>query len=133
MTIHSIPDSLDLFAIAHQAMIDAGFVPDFPQAVSQELLAIESVTQPPSSDSGARDLRALLWLSIDNRQSRDLDQVEYAEILPDGDLRLRVGIADVEALVHIHSAIDTHAAENCTSVYTGFTTFPMLPEKLSTD
>ena len=133
MTTHSTSDSLDLFAIAHQAMIDAGFVPDFPQAVSQELLAIESSTKSPSPDSEARDLRALLWSSIDNRQSRDLDQVEYAESLPDGDVRVRVGIADVDALVHIHSAIDTHAAENCTSVYTGFTTFPMLPEKLSTD
>ena len=133
MTHHSTSDSLDLVAIAHQAMIDAGFVPDVPQSVSEELRLIESSTQSNSPDTEARDLRALLWSSIDNRESRDLDQVEYAEALPNGDVRVRVGIADVDALVHIHSAIDAHAAENGTSVYTGIKTFSMLPEKLSTD
>ncbi|HXU38297.1 MAG TPA: RNB domain-containing ribonuclease [Blastocatellia bacterium] len=133
MTHQSTSDSLDLAAIAHQAMIDAGFAPDVPQAVSQELRLIESGTQSNPPLAEARDMRALLWSSIDNRESRDLDQVEYAEALPDGDVRLMVGIADVDALVHIHSAIDAHAAENGTSVYTGIRTFPMLPEKLSTD
>lgn len=114
-------------------MIDAGFAPDVPQAVSQELRLIESSTQSNPPLTEARDLRALLWSSIDNRESRDLDQVECAEDLPNGDVCLRVGIADVDALVHIHSAIDAHAAENGTSVYTGIRTFPMLPEKLSTD
>ncbi len=133
MTHHSTSNSLDLVAIAHQAMIDAGFVPDVPQSVSEELRLIESNTRSNSPDTEARDLRALLWSSIDNLESRDLDQVEYVESLPDGDVRLRVGIADVDALVHIHSAIDAHAAENGTSVYTGIKTFSMLPEELSTD
>jgi len=133
MTHHSTSNSLDLVAIAHQAMIDAGFVPDVPQSVSEELRLIESSTRSNSPDTEARDLRALLWSSIDNLESRDLDQVEYVESLPDGDVRLRVGIADVDALVHIHSAIDAHAAENGTSVYTGIKTFSMLPEELSTD
>jgi VacB/RNase II family 3'-5' exoribonuclease len=133
MTHHSTSDSLDLVAIAHQAMIDAGFVPDVPQSVSEELRLIESSTRSNSSNTEARDLRALLWSSIDNRESRDLDQVEYAEALLNGDVRLSVGIADVDALVHIGSAIDAHAAENGTSVYTGIKTFSMLPEKLSTD
>jgi len=133
MTHQSTSDSLDLVAIAHQAMLDAGFAPDVPQAVSQELRLIESNAQSNPPDSDARDLRTLLWSSIDNRESRDLDQVEYTEALPDGDVRLRVGIADVDALVHIHSPIDAHAAENGTSVYTGIRTFSMLPEKLSTD
>jgi exoribonuclease-2 len=133
MTIHSDPNSLDLSAIAHQAMIDAGFEPDLPQSVSDELQAIQARDQASGSDSPARDLRALLWSSIDNRQSRDLDQVEYAESLPSGDVRLRIGIADVDALVHVGSAIDLHAAENGTSVYTGIKTFAMLPEELSED
>src|SRR6266404_6046398 len=117
MTNHSTSDSLDLPAIAHQAMIDAGFVPDVPQAALEELRSIESSVQSKPPDTEARDLRTLLWSSIDNRESRDLDQVECAEALPNGDVRVRVGIADVDALVHMASAIDTYAAKNGTSVY----------------
>jgi exoribonuclease-2 len=125
--------SPDLAAIAHQAMIDAGFVPDVPQSVLAELQAIES--KPPAAVDGSstRDLRSLLWSSIDDQKSRDLDQVEYAERLANGDIRVQVGIADVDALVQKGSAIDAHAAENGTSVYTGVRTYPMLPEQLSTD
>jgi len=119
--------------MAHQTMIDAGFVPDEPQSVLDELKAIASRTQSIPPDNATRDLRALLWSSIDDRKSRDLDQVEHSESLPNGDVRLRVGIADVDALVHKGSKIDAHAAENATSVYTGVKTFSMLPEKLSTD
>jgi len=133
MTHGSASDSLDLAAIAHRAMIDAGFEPDAPRSVSEELRLIESSSQSKSSDTTAQDLRALLWSSIDNRESRDLDQVEYAELLPNGDVRVRVGIADVDTLVRIHTAIDEHASKNGTSVYTGIKTFPMLPEELSTD
>src|SRR6266481_2969990 len=132
MTHQRTPDSIDLSAIAQQTMIDAGFVPDVPQAAAEQLRLIDSETQSRSPDT-ARDLRKLLWSSIDNRQSRDLDQVEYLESLPDGDVRVMVGIADVDALVNVHSAIDSHAAENGTSVYTGIRTFSMLPERLSTD
>src|ERR1041385_1509944 len=123
--------SLDLLAIAHQAMIDAGFKPDMSESVLQELQNLKvsgSGTEPET-----RDLRALLWSSIDDAKSRDLDQVEYAESLPNGDVRLLVGIADVDALVKKDSPIDMHATENSTSVYTGVRTFPMLPEQLSTD
>lgn len=133
MTHQSSSDSLDLLTIAHHAMIDAGFEPDVPRSVSEELRLIESSYQSKSSDTTARDLRSLLWSSIDNPESRDLDQVEYAESLPNGDVRLSVGIADVDTLVHINTAIDAHASENCTSVYTGIKTFSMLPEQLSTD
>ncbi len=133
MTHHPTSDPIDLSAIAQQTMIDAGFVPDVSQAVLEQLRLIESETQSRYPDTAARDLRKLLWSSIDNRQSRDLDQVEYVESLPAGDVRIMVGIADVDTLVHIHSAIDAHAAENGTSVYTGVKTFSMLPEKLSTD
>src|SRR5438045_962462 len=126
-------DSFDLSAIAHQAMIDAGFVPEVPDSVLAELQSIASKPPPAYEDSGTRDLRSLLWSSIDDRKSRDLDQVEYAERLPNGDICVRVGIANVDALVQKASAIDAHAAENGTSVYTGVRTFPMLPEQLSTD
>jgi exoribonuclease-2 len=126
-------DSFDLSAIAHQAMLDAGFVPDVPDSVLAELKSLESKPPPAVEDASTRDLRSLLWSSIDDRKSRDLDQVEYAERLPNGDISIRVGIANVDALVQKGSAIDAHAAENSTSVYTGVRTFPMLPEQLSTD
>lgn len=120
---------LDLFAIARQSMIEAGFTPDLNNAITEELRSI--VARPGRFK--ARDLRAWLWSSIDDRKSRDLDQVEYAEALPDGNTRLFVGIADVDAFVPKGSAIDIHAGENCTSVYAGVKTFPMLREELSTD
>ena len=129
----SASDTLDLAAIAHQTMLDAGFVPDTPPSVLAELQSIESQPQTAVAGPSTRDLRSLLWSSIDDRKSRDLDQVEYAERLPNGDVRVQVGIADVDALVQKGSAIDAHAAENGTSVYTGIRTFPMLPEQLSTD
>ena len=125
--------SFDLAAIAHQAMIEAGFVPDVPQSVLAELQTLES--KPPTAVEGSstRDLRSLLWSSIDDQKSRDLDQVEYAERLANGDIRVQVGIADVDALVQKGSAIDAHASDNGTSVYTGVRTYSMLPEQLSTD
>jgi exoribonuclease-2 len=120
----------DINARARQAMLEAGFQPDFPPEVVREAQA-----QKPAMVSGtaARDLRSLLWSSIDNDSSRDLDQVEYVEKLPDGTMRLLVGIADVDASVAKGSATDLHAAAEATSVYTGVTIFPMLPGELSMD
>src|SRR5215469_4917008 len=121
--------SIDLKARAHQAMLDAGFKPDFPPEVTREIQALK-----PSNGNGAvRDLRSLLWSSIDNDTSRDLDQVEYAEKLPDGSVKLLVGIADVSATVTNGSAIERFARQETTSVYTGVAIFPMLPPELSTD
>src|SRR5258708_716217 len=122
----------DLKARARQAMLEAGFQPDFPPEINREL---QSLTQQPPSQFGARarDLRSLLWSSIDNDTSRDLDQAEYAERLSDGAVRLLIAIADVDSSVRKGSATDGHAALESTSVYTGMTTFPMLPEELSTD
>jgi VacB/RNase II family 3'-5' exoribonuclease len=88
---------------------------------------------PASASAPSRDLRALLWSSIDNDNSRDLDQVEYAEKLADDSIKLLVGIADVDAFVPAQSAIDQHAASETTSVYPGPVVFPMLPDALSTD
>jgi VacB/RNase II family 3'-5' exoribonuclease len=123
----------DLYAIARQTMIDAGFEPDFNQAVQDEVEGASAKSRELASDPTTRELRELLWSSIDDAKSRDLDQVEYAEALPSGDVRLLVGIADVDAVVSKNSAIDKRAEQNCTSVYTGVKTFAMLPEELSTD
>src|SRR6266852_4486655 len=100
----------DLAAIAHRAMVDNGFVPDIPRSVLDELQSLE--TRPGALDSSTQDLGSLLWSSIDDRKSRDLDQVEYAEKLANGDIRVLVGIADVDAFVKKGSAIDEHAAAN---------------------
>ncbi len=121
----------DIKARAHQAMIDAGFQPDFSPEVRAEVQQLQK--NPAKPAPGLRDLRSLPWSSIDNDTSRDLDQIEYVEKLPPGGLKLLVGIADVDASVPKGSAIDGQAAAETASVYTGVTTFPMLPLELSTD
>jgi VacB/RNase II family 3'-5' exoribonuclease len=120
----------DLAEGARLAMIGAGFVPELPPAARREAQDLRPATP---RGAGVRDLRSLLWSSIDNDDSRDLDQIEVAERLPLGHVRVRVGIADVDALVHRGSAIDQYAGQNTCTVYTGARIFPMLPESLSTD
>ncbi len=124
--------SIDLAAIARQAMIDEGFVVEVDDAVYNEVQFLIARAFPSASDPSVRDLRELLWSSIDDAKTRDLDQIEYAEVLSKGDIRVLIGIADVDSLVHKESAIDRRAGLNATSVYTGVKTFPMLPEELST-
>ena len=117
--------------IAHRAMRERGLVPDFP---AQALAELDGIHGPATrTEESTRDLRNLLWCSIDNDDSRDLDQLTVAEDLPDGAAKVLVAIADVDALVKKRSALDDHARQNTTSVYTVAETFPMLPEKLSTD
>jgi exoribonuclease II len=125
------PSHVDLQAIARQVMIEHGFDPDFPPQVQQELAGLKSSPQL-SADRDVRDLRSLLWSSIDNDTSRDLDQIEVAEQLSNGDIKVLIGIADVDADVPKASAIDQHAASQTTTVYTGVRNFSMIPEKLST-
>ncbi|MDT5294671.1 MAG: exoribonuclease [Acidobacteriota bacterium] len=122
----------DMRVLARRAVGEAGFDPDFPAEVTRELSEIERAGERAVPDSSVRDLRGLLWSSIDNRESRDLDQVEYAE-RGAGGYRVLVGIADVDAFVPKGSAVDRHAAVNTVSVYTPAEVFPMLPERLSTD
>jgi exoribonuclease-2 len=123
--------AFDLAASAHDEMIHEGFDPDFPPAVQQQVADLES--HSAATPAGAlRDLRDQLWSSIDNDTSRDLDQIEVAQRMPDGIL-ISIGIADVDAVVPIGSPIDRHAASQTTTVYTPARTFPMLPEALSTD
>jgi exoribonuclease II len=124
-------DRADLKQIARQAMVDKGLEPDFSRDVLAELSAIHGPAPVPAS--GVRDLRDRLWVSIDNDDSRDLDQLSVAETRPGGTTAVLVAIADVDAVVGRGSAIDRHAATNTTSVYTAAEIFPMLPEKLSTD
>ncbi len=126
-----IPGGFDLAAAARQEMLDQGFQPDFPPEALQQMAALEKRAAPTVAD-GVGDLRSLLWSSIDNDSSRDLDQVEVAERVAGG-IRLLIGIADVDCDVAMGTPIDVHAAAQTTSIYTGIRTFPMLPEQLSTD
>jgi exoribonuclease-2 len=120
----------DLHAAARRILLAAQFETDIDAAAHKQL---DALTAPAPTPAGVRDLRQLPWSSIDNTESRDLDQVEVAEALPDGSIKMIVGIADVDSLVPKGSPLDQHALANCTSVYTGIDVFPMLPEKLSTD
>src|SRR5689334_10702820 len=118
-----------LAGIARQAMVDRGLEADFGPAVEQQLARLDA----PADDPSLRDLRDRLWCSIDNDDSKDLDQLTVAEDLGGGKARLLVAVADVDALVKKGTPIDGHAQHNATSVYTAGGIFPMLPEKLSTD
>ena len=126
------PSHVDLQTIAKEVMRQHGFDPDFPPAVQQELAQLRASPPAIAATATVRDLRNLLWSSIDNDTSRDLDQIEVAERLSNGDARVRVGIADLDAFVPKRSAIDQHAARETTTVYAGIRNFPMLPEELST-
>jgi exoribonuclease-2 len=113
-------------------MRENGLEPGFPPEALAELKVIESNAAKNDLPESLTDLRDLLWSSIDNARSRDLDQIEFAERLPGGDIRILIGIADVDHLVKKDSAIDRHAASNTVTIYTETEIFPMLPERLST-
>jgi exoribonuclease-2 len=119
--------AFDLVAAARQEMREHGFDPEFPAEAERQLAGIE-----PGRNGDLRDLTGLLWSSIDNDESRDLDQIEWAERVAGG-IRVLVGIADVDSLVAKSTPIDCHAGRETTTVYAGIRTFPMLPERLSTD
>ena len=119
--------SFDLLAAARREMIERGFQPDLPEAAAEQARALQPHPKP-----GIADLTALPWSSIDNDDSRDLDQVEWAEPVAGG-VRVLVGIADVDTMAARETPIDAHAEHETTTVYTGIHTFPMLPERLSTD
>jgi exoribonuclease II len=119
----------NLRELARRAMIDRGFLVEPPREAQAE---VATTTEPTFETLGIPDLSSWLWSSIDNDESRDLDQIEYAK-KEAGGTRLYVGVADVDWFVHRGSMLDHAAQHNTTSIYTGVTTFPMLPEKLSTD
>ena len=128
----STPAAPGLRALARQNVVAAGFRVHLPPDAQAQLAALDANPGDGASDDGVRDLRHLLWISIDNAEARDLDQVSTAEALPGGATRMLVGIADVDASVPRHSALDRHAAANTTSIYAGIDTFHMLPEQLAT-
>jgi exoribonuclease-2 len=121
----------DLVRLAIHTMLERGLQAEFPADVERQLTAITG----PGHEAGAdiQDLTGLLWCSIDNDDSRDLDQLTVCEVLPQGAVKIFVAIADVDALVKKGTTIDDHARANTTSVYTSACIFPMLPERLSTD
>ena len=125
------PHRSELKEIARRAMVERGLEPEFPPDAQAELQRIPGPA--PATGPGRRDLRNLPWCSIDNDDSRDLDQLSVQESIPGGGARILVAVADVDALVRKGDAIDAHARRNTTSVYTAGQIFPMLPEKLSTD
>lgn len=124
--------SINLQAIARQVMQAQGFQPDFPPETQKQLADIKAHPPQLTPSDKVRDLRSLLWSSIDNDTSKDLDQIEVAERLPNGDVKVMIGIADVDAFVAKDTPIDQHAERETTSVYTGVSIFPMLPNELST-
>jgi exoribonuclease-2 len=116
---------LDMLEVARRVLVENGFTPDMPPGIER--------TIPRDPDEPAEALHHLAWSSIDNAESRDLDQIEYAEQLRDGAIRLLVGIADVDAFAPRGSAVDNFAWKNTTTLYTGVRMFPMIPELLSID
>ena len=128
MTLDSNQHRAILERLAESAMVAHGLLPDFSNAVLGEL---KSQPSPAASPGQVRDLRGLLWCSIDNDESLDIDQITCAASLPDDQIKILVGIADVDSRVRDGTAIDEHARHNTTSVYTAARIFPMLPVDLS--
>ncbi|MDT8067103.1 MAG: RNB domain-containing ribonuclease [Terriglobia bacterium] len=130
--MHSPNHHVDLESLALQSMLEHGFEPDFPPEVQQQLDSLNAHPPQISPSTDIRDLRNQPWSSIDNDTSRDLDQIEVAEDLGDGKIKVMIGIADVDTFAKRATPIDQHAARETTTVYTGVRIFPMLPEQLST-
>lgn len=121
--------SLELLRqIARRAMLERHLLPDFSATALTQTNSITGAAR--DADAAIRDLRSLLWASIDNDDSLDLDQLSVAQPLSAGTVKVLVAIADVDAIVQRGSPIDDHARSNTTSVYTVAQIFPMLPEKL---
>jgi exoribonuclease-2 len=137
MTANDQSHRLILQKIAHRAMLERGLLPDFSLAALDELARLQAPakieTGSTKGPAGVRDLRNILWASIDNDDSRDLDQLSVAEAMPRDKIKILVAIADVDSSIIDGSALDQHARHNTTSVYTAAEIFPMLPEKVSTD
>jgi exoribonuclease-2 len=128
---HRSNRTYNLNQIALEAMAAHGFEAEFPRAAIEQAAALREPVR--DSSDGLKNMTNLLWCSIDNDDSRDLDQVSVSEDLPGGWTKILVGVADVDALVQQNSQLDLHARRNTTSIYTGIRTFPMFPERLSWD
>ena len=117
-----------LQSIARRAMLERGLLPDFSTEAIAELARLQMQAGTANGSHGIRDMRNLLWASIDNDNSRDLDQLTVAEVISSGRIKIRVAIADVDSFVKKDSALDEHARHNTTSVYSSAEIFPMLTE-----
>ncbi len=130
-----MPDyhNIDLHQIARTAITQYGF--DFVAAkpVLDEINALDPRKLLDNDQGGVKDLRELLWSSIDNTESLDLDQLEYCERGANGEIIVKIAIADVDLFVPKNSQTDIYAALNGTAVYTGIDVFPLLPTRLSTE
>lgn len=130
-------DRAILESLAHRAMREGGLLPDFSTQALAEVARLQApaftIDESAHGPLRIRDLRNLLWASIDNDDSRDLDQLTFVEAMPAGKLKILVAVADVDSSIKDGSAIDQHARTNTTSVYTAAQIFPMLPEQISTD
>ncbi|MFI0435419.1 MAG: RNB domain-containing ribonuclease [Parachlamydiaceae bacterium] len=124
-------NTINLTELAKESLIERRLLPDFPSAALKEANQMREAAQFIPSD--AKDMRHLLWFSLDNDDSRDLDQITYAEMTTSSSYKIYVAIADVDSLVKKDSPIDLYAQQNTTSIYTPTKIFPMLPEKLSTN
>src|SRR5258708_10472097 len=124
-------NQVNLQAAARRELLENGFHPDFPLEVREQVARIQASAPNLKGVPSVRDLRNLLWSSIDNDTSRDLDQIEVAERLPGGATRILIGIADVAAYVAKGSPIDLYAESEGATLYTGVENFSMLPEELS--
>lgn len=124
------PKQADLRAIARMAMAKYGFITAFPPKVMEKADACDPAT-PTTNENQVKDLRHLLWSSIDNIDTEDLDQIEYCERGKSGEIDIKVAIADVDVYAPKDSVLDRHAGKNTTSVYTGIEIYPMLPDRLS--
>jgi len=133
MTTDDQNHRLILQRIAHRVMLQRGLLPDFSAAEMAELDRLSPPAKATAGPQGPRDLRNLLWASIDNDDSRDLDQLSVAEGMPGDKIKVLVAIADVDSSITDGMALDQHARHNTTSIYTAAEIFPMLPEKVSTD
>jgi exoribonuclease-2 len=124
-------NGIDLAELAVEVMRERGLWPEFS---AEAMRQVERLHEPAQAESGdVEDMRHLAWASIDNDDSRDLDQLTVAEKLGGDAVRVHVAVADVDAVVRKNSPVDVHARRNTTSVYTAARIFPMLPERLSTD
>ncbi len=124
---------IDLHSIAHRAMMNYGFFSTFPRNVLRQAQELDGQTPLAGDNDSVKDLSSFLWSSIDNKESRDLDQLEYCERASRQEIRVMVAVADVDGYVEKSSPVDRHAGHNGTSVYAGVEIFPMLPERLCTD
>jgi exoribonuclease-2 len=129
MTREKIKHRFNLAMLAVEALTNRGLRAEMS---SQALSQLESIQEQKIEIKGnIRDQRQLLWCSIDNDDSMDLDQLTVCFNDEKEQMHILVAIADVDALVKKNSAIDEQARANTTSVYTSARIFPMLPEKLS--